>query len=363
MSRTLSLYLGRQFLVAMLAVQGALLAVIFLIDVGELLRRSSGKPDATLGVVFDLALLHLPTVGAQVLPFAVLFGAIHALVRLTRAHELAVARAAGVSAWQFLAPGVIAALALGVLDVTVMNPIAALLLGEYERGVSRYLELRSSVLSVSSTGLWLREADAAGNHAVVHAASVDPLALRLNDVTVLHFRGEDEFIGRADAERAVLVDGAWVLEAAWVTGPARAGERVAELSVPTVLTPSHVRESLTSPDTVSFWQLPHFIAVLEATGLSSLGHRMQWHALLARPFLLVAMVLIAAAASLRLTRRGGVTPLVLAGVTIGFGFMLFSSVVEALGLGERLPIVLAAWTPASVMLMLGLALLMHLEDG
>ena len=363
MSRTLSLYLGRQFLVATLAAYGTLLAVILLIDTGELLRRAASRPDASFSIVFGLALLHLPTLGAQALPFAVLFGAIFALVRLTRGHELAVVRAAGVSVWQFLAPGVIAVLALGILDVTVMNPIAALLQIEHERGVGRYITQRPSLMQVSSTGLWLREADAAGDHSVMHAASVDPLALRLNTVTVLRFRGEDEFIGRIDAEHATLVEGAWIMAAAWVTGPSRIGERVAEMSVPTVLTASHLRESLTSPETVSFWQLPRFISVLEATGLSALGHRMQWHTLLARPFVLVAMLLIAAAASLRMTRRGGVTPLVFTGITIGFAFVLLSSVIEALGLGERLPVMLAAWTPASIMLMLGLAMLMHLEDG
>jgi lipopolysaccharide export system permease protein len=363
MSRTLSLYLARQFLVAVLAAYGVLLGVILLIDTGELLRRAANKPDASFGAIFGLALLHLPTLGAQALPFAVLFGAIFALVRLTRAHELAVVRAAGVSVWQFLAPGVIAVLALGVVDVTVLNPLAALMQTAHERGVGRYITQQPSIMQVSSTGLWLREADAAGDHSVVHAASVDPVALRLNDVTVLRFKGEDEFIARIDAEHATLVDGAWTFEDAWLTAPGRVGERVAALGVPTVLSPGHLRESLTSPDTVSFWQLPRFIAVLEATGLSALGHRMQWHSLLARPFVLVAMLLIAAAASLRLTRRGGVTSLVLAGITIGFAFILLSNVIEALGLGERLPVMLAAWTPASVMLMLGLAMLMHLEDG
>jgi lipopolysaccharide export system permease protein len=37
--------------------------------------------------------------------------------------------------------------------------------------------------------------------------------------------------------------------------------------------------------------------------------------------------------------------------------------VFALGLSGKLPLILAAWTPTTVCLMLGVATLLHLEDG
>jgi lipopolysaccharide export system permease protein len=40
-----------------------------------------------------------------------------------------------------------------------------------------------------------------------------------------------------------------------------------------------------------------------------------------------------------------------------------SDLVYALGLSTRVPIVLAAWAPAVVSSLLGVALLLHLEDG
>jgi lipopolysaccharide export system permease protein len=40
-----------------------------------------------------------------------------------------------------------------------------------------------------------------------------------------------------------------------------------------------------------------------------------------------------------------------------------SNIVFALGLSGEIPIVFSAWTPASVTLMLGIAVLLHLEDG
>ena len=114
---------------------------------------------------------------------------------------------------------------------------------------------------------------------------------------------------------------------------------------------------------MSFWVLPRFIETLENAGFSALKHRIHWHSLLAGPLMFCAMVLIAATFSLRLTRRGGTGLLVAGGLLAGFLLYFLTDVVLALGLSGSIPPILAAWTPASVTALLGLAMLFHLEDG
>ena len=75
------------------------------------------------------------------------------------------------------------------------------------------------------------------------------------------------------------------------------------------------------------------------------------------------MVLIAATFTLRHARRGGTTFVVATGVLAGFVFYLFSDLVLALGLSDSIPVTLAAWTPSGVTTLLGLAMLLHMEDG
>lgn len=363
LSSTLTAYIGRQFLLWVIAIFLAMTAVILLVDTVELLRRASSKPDATFGIVLGMSLLKLPHLIEQALGFAVLFGGMICFVRLTRYHELVVVRAAGVSVWQFLLPAVAAAFAIGIVKVAIFNPISAVLLTEYEIQANQYIRGRPSLLTVSSTGLWLRQADEAGDHAVIHAASVNPDDFSLRDVVIFQYRGDDQFVGRIDAATAHLRDGHWLLQDAWLTGPTKPGEKVSSINVPTKLTMKQIQDSFASPETITFWQLPRFIEVLDATGLSSVPHRLHWHALLADPFLLAAMVLIAATFSLRLTRRGGTVLLIFSGALSAFALYMLTSLIQALGLGGNLPVVLAAWTPAGVTSALGLAMLMHLEDG
>ena len=135
------------------------------------------------------------------------------------------------------------------------------------------------------------------------------------------------------------------------------------MRLPTTLTTSKIEESLASPDSMSFWELPGFIRLLESSGFSAQRHRLHFNVLLARPFLFCAMVLVAATFSLRMQRRGGAVLLLVSGVAAGFLLYFVSDIVFALGLSAKIPVLLAAWTPAGVSMIFGASMLLHLEDG
>src|SRR5271166_6190343 len=125
---TLSIYIARQFTGAVVGMLLALSGLVALFDFIELLRRSTSKPDATFGLVSEIAALRLPYVAMQVLPFAVLLGGMLCFWRLTRSSELIVARASGVSAWEFLTAPTLCAVLLGVVATTAITPLSAVML-------------------------------------------------------------------------------------------------------------------------------------------------------------------------------------------------------------------------------------------
>ena len=128
LSWTLSRYIGWQFFLAFIIAFGGLVTLVALVDFVEILRRASEREHVPFGIAIEMALLRIPYQGARLLPFGMLIGGMMALARLTRSSELIVARAAGVSVWQFLAPALALALFIGIASVTVFNPISAAML-------------------------------------------------------------------------------------------------------------------------------------------------------------------------------------------------------------------------------------------
>lgn len=362
-ARTLSLYIARQFFTWFCGVFGTMVSVTFLLDYIELLRRGGTRAQASWGTLLEMAALKLPHTAQDVMPFAILFGTMLAFWRLTRNNELVVARAAGVSVWQFLTPAVLGALLVGIFAVTLFNPIASAMESSYEKLDRRILRQAGDPMSLSNAGLWLRQSDTGGGQIVIHGERLAAPDLQLRNVGLFFLNRRADFSSRIEARTARLDSGFWIVEDGQRFRPNEAPEAVPELRLATSLTASKIEESLASPETMSFWELPGFIRLLEQSGFSAQRHRLHFNVLLARPFLFCAMVLVAASFSLRMQRRGGAAMLVVVGVGAGFLLYFLSDIVFALGLSAKIPVLLAAWTPAGVSMIFGTSMLLHLEDG
>ena len=198
---------------------------------------------------------------------------------------------------------------------------------------------------------------------------------RLWDVSIFQFDPGDGLYRRINARTAVLEHRAWRLNGVhlWDLGAIPApseepkaqtlAEQVDEMSIGTDLTVEHIQDSFAAPQTISFWDLPGFIGLLEESGFASNRHRMHWHGLLASPVVFIAMVLIGAAFSMRHARFGGMGIMALGCVMAGFGFFILSDIATALGASGTVPVIVAAWAPPISAILFALGLLLHLEDG
>ena len=361
-SGTLFGYVAKAFTLWFLALFGILVAVIALANTVEMLDRLSGKAQFGLSTVLELALLRVPQYSLEVLPFAILGAAMGLFWRLTRTHELVVTRAAGVSIWQLLMPTIAVAMVIGSIAATVINPLAATLVKRYFQREAEVLNEENSIISVFETGLWLRQVSN-GRVDVIHAEKISDDGTQLKRVMVLRYDDKDRLAERLDAQHATLEPGQWHLFDVWQSAPGKGTERHAEATLATQITRDRLTDNFAPPETIGFWQIPAYVEVLEVAGLPTERLKLQFHRLLAMPLLLSAMVVIAATFALRPPRRGGVTFVLVIGVVVGFVLYFLSNFVFALGLSGKLPLILAAWTPTTVCLMLGVATLLHLEDG
>ena len=362
---TLAIYLGRHFIVSFTSLLAVIAGLVLLFDTVELMRRSVSAAAMDFGTVFGMAILKLPHTAQATLPFVVMMAMMFVLFRLSRSHELVVIRSAGVSVWQFLAPPLVVTAAFGLFNLAIVDPLAASMYDSYQRMDESLIRGRNTTLKIGENGLWLRDA-AGGLGTVVYAASVfqDEGTLRLAKVSIFQTDAGEKFARRLEAAAGHLVEGAFRLERVWDIVPGQSSTFHETFTFPTSITKGKVEDSFAAPETMSLWTLPQFIRFSEQSGFSARPHKLYWYSLLASPWLLCAMVLVAAAFNLTgSVRLVGWTGRGIAGLGVGFVVYFFSRFLYALGLSATLPVVLAAWAPAAVAGMLGLAYLFHREDG
>ncbi len=358
---TLSRYFGLRFLSAVLAVFAGTLVLTAMIDFLELMRRSGDIRDISAFFIAKITLFRVPFITERVLPFAVLVGAMFCYLNLSRRLELVVARSAGISAWQFTAPAMLIALLIGAVMTTIYNPVSAILREQSTRLEADLFGFDSGFRNPTS-GFWLRQRNEEGQ-AVINAKSSRQQGIQLAGVSVFRFDGSGRFQDRIEARSATLEPGSWRLEGArfYVSGIAPKERELFRLK--TTLTPAQVGESFATPETVPFWSLSSYIDAAENAGLGASGYRLQYYQLLAQPFYLVAMVLLAAAVSLRFFPMGGVQKIVLGGLAAGFLLYVLAKITGDLSKAGMMAPMIAAALPAVAGGVTGIVALLYQEDG
>lgn len=353
---TLSRYFAGRFLTALFSVFAGIFLLVVMIDYIEQMRRTANL-DVSALLVAKASIYRVPQILERLMPFCILIGAMSCYLTLSRRLELVVARAAGISAWQFVTPALLCALIFGVFATTMFNPLSAAL---QERARQIDVEIFGQQ-SAARNGVWITQVTPEGQAIISAAAGASQE--QLNAVTIFRFNPDGTFKERIEAQRATLLDQRWRLDDArrYTVDDPPVIEKTTFLS--TNLSADQVRDSFATPETVSFWQLPEYIASTASSGLVSAGYKLQYQKLLARPFLLIAMVLLAAAVSLRFFRFGGVQKMVLSGIAAGFLLYVLSKVTEDLSKAELMHPITAAWLPVCVGGLVGFMALLYQEDG
>ncbi len=359
---TLWRYFATRFLVSILGLFAFAAVLIFIFDFLELVRRAADKEGFSVFTIAMVSLLRIPVLLEQVLPFATLFGAIMAFVTLSRSLELVIARASGMSIWQFAAPAMIVALVIGTLAVVAYNPLAVALKDHSDRLSVEIFGSSEKVLLQTSSNAWLRQ-DGRDGETILRASQSTDQGLHLYGVTIFAFDRNGVFRERVEANEAILGDGTWDMRNVVVYTADDEPRHYESYLVSTYLGPLEVRQSIASPDSVSFWDLPRLIELAQRAGLPAYRYSLQYETLFARPLLLAAMVLIAAAVSLRVSRFGGLGKMILGGITAGFVLYVLTELTKDLGGAGIISPVVAAWSPGIVATLMGFTILLHQEDG
>lgn len=359
-------YFAWRFFRSFIGVFAVFVTIMVFLDLVEQLRRYSST-DATFGEILNLTMLNVPQGIYQIMPLIMILAAISLFLGLARSSEMVVTRAAGRSAMRALASPLLVALAIGVGTVAIMNPIVAATSRQYEaRGNA--LRGESNVLTLGSTGLWLRQGNAEGQ-TVIHAQSSNLDGTVLSQVTFLTFTPDVGPTMRIEADSARLVSGAWVVTNAksWPLAGDNTAEAVAtlhpSLNIPSTLTADQIRDSFGTPSSIPIWELPRFITRLRAAGFSAQRHEVWLQMELALPLFLVSMVMIAASFTLRHQRGGRTGLMVLFAILLSFGIYFLRNFAQILGENGQLPAMLAAWAPPFAAIGLSLGFLLHQEDG
>ncbi len=362
--KTARRYIASEIYRSTIAVTLVLVGLFMFFDMIENLDNLNER--FTFGSLLLLQLMQIPTRLYDLLPIALLIGAIIALAGLAQRNELVVLRVSGISSRRLLGM-----LWMGTIPIMVF----ALLLSE---GVTPYAESKTGQLNLQllgkssgarmNSGYWFREPTDNGALRVINISRISS-EREVENIRIYNFDAEGKFKELIHARRglfqhqelqltqAKLIRTDFDLETALMDPtapltPLSTQTMLDSYTISTSLTQARLLASELQPDRMSIMGLLDYIQYLEDNHLQSNRQVVALWRKGVYPFTLLVMITLAAPISFMQTRKGGAGLKVFGGILIGVVFFMINQLALNLGMLNNLPPWLTALAPNTIALVI-----------
>ncbi|MEM6267048.1 MAG: LPS export ABC transporter permease LptG [Pseudomonadota bacterium] len=358
-SRTLTLYLGKMFIVRILAVLIMLVLVLMALDLlsrtGDILTpEGNGQAE-----ILKYVSLRVPQLVSRFLPYSVLLATLITLVTLNQNSEVVAMKAAGLSAHQVLSPLLLTAAIVAVASFAFN-----------ERIVTR----ANSTLKAWEAVDYGAIPESSGVRANVYLTDGD------NILTASSLIGSGEEIELDNVTWYARAPGGIIREQIRATGATYAApgwqlinpvrfdvasaqtEQLETIVVGKSLTPERIDLQSVDPDAQSFFELSSTIEAFEALGRRTSEMRAKWWHRIAGPLSALLMPLLGSIAAFGLARSGQLFFRAIIGMALGFAYFVVDNAALAMGSFGGYPPFLAAWAPFLLFLLVGETVLIRTEE-
>jgi len=358
-SRTLTFYLARLFIVRIL---GVLVMLVLILQSLQLLSESGdilAVPGNGQAELWRYVSLNVPALFAKYLPYSVLLATLLTFAPLNQNSEIIAMRAGGLSAHQILAPMLLTALAVSLVNLVFNETVVAPATGTLKTWTAnkyRPVPLDSGVRS----NVYVPD----GND-IVAAASVtgSGKTIVMTGVTWYQRDGAGMVTEQLRSPRATYAAPGWRLES-----PVRFDvATTVQTAVPSQVvargvTPAQLALTKVDPDGQNIAQLSRSIQAVKASGRRTSELEAKWWHKLSGPFSAVLMPLLGSVAAFGLARSGNLLIRAVAGMALGFTYFVVDNAALAMGnFGGYSPLI-AAWAPFVLFFLVGETVLVRTEE-
>ena len=323
----------------------AFLSLFFFFDfVAEIGKANDKGYSAAYAAIY--CLLFVPGHLYDLVPIAVLIGAIYTLASLAQSSEFTILRTGGLSPWRALTM----LAGLGVAFAALTFALGDFLAPVSETQAAAFKAAFRGGFKLDRAGAWLKDKrmTPAGERSYsVNVASATAGGV-LHGVRIFEFDGDGRLVSRIAAESGkVGADAAWTLSEAsrteWSSTTADGQPLVRETKQPSLVWQSTLGADVVAAAvlplaTMSTLDLFRYIRHLGENGQASQRHEIQFWKRALYPFACVVMMALALPFAYLHARAGGVSLKVFGGIMLGISFVLLNNVAGHIGL-------LSHWTP------------------
>ncbi len=348
--KTMFFYILKKNLHAFMVVAVGMSVLLAFLDI---MSTASRLPHLKFPQLLEMEILNFASLFLAVLPYIVMFAFMYGFFNMNREKQTTIQFSIGLSPLQILIPSIIIAFILGIIYTSVLTPVASITHNQYKQRWNMYSDTTNTAeITITRSNLWLREKIADG-YRIIHSPLITNVPITLYQAQILEMDNRQNIQRAYRVDKISLQDAGFLLHNGTVQTRDSTSRPIANLIIPTTVNNDLIKNIITKPVEMSFWQLSPHIQSLATGGLNAKEYIFTYHKLLSMPFMFIALVLFAAYFTMRPYTRIVPAKLIGIGTITAFLLFFFLNLTQAMVFLTPLPPYVLGWLPTVIVLLLG----------
>lgn len=360
-------YIAKRFTISFVQITLAFALLIFFINLMEALDKVKYS-EAPFYAAIYMAFLNIPDFLNDITPSLIIISAIATFVNLSIKSEITIMRISGFSLWHILQPIMITAFLIGIFWVVIFGSLSAAMTKQFNHIEGKYIKKEIREVVEPKNGIWIRQENInqKGEEIIIQAKKVYNKNLELDNATLWFFNKDNEFYKKINAKKMTLHKGFWEIDDLILNDFKQLNLRLEKLTLPTNLEQEFVHQRIVNDfqnvKLFTIFQLPPLINKLKKSGFNANKFIVHLHSLISKPFLFMAITLIACFFGLNHIRNQNVAIMTFFGIIVGLVFYIISSILIAFGSSGLIPIFASTWLIVLICFAIGTLLIYQKEN-
>ena len=179
---------------------------------------------------------------------------------------------------------------------------------------------------------------------------------KLNNVTIYNLDQNFNFIKRYDIKNVLINEKEWILKNTKILindANLTSNKEIKNLKLTSSIDISSLKSFFLNVDTISFWEILKTIKKLNSRGYGGEELKAKLHKYLSLPLYLFGTILVSTMFTIGMKKQYNTFMYLFFGIIVGFLIYFLNDLSVAIGLSNKLPLIISVWSPIMLIIILG----------
>ena len=301
--------------------------------------------DVSIFLPLLLTSVFVPSMMIKLLPFIIFISSMIFIIKIRNNKDLLTLKVYGYSNIKIFFILALTSFAVGWFILLASTPITSAMVKYYEKTKSLYAKDIDHLVTFNKNGLWIKESLTNGDRIITASKQND---IELTDVTIFHLDQNYKLEEKIFSKSADISENLWKLNEVIISTPKEGlieTEIQSSYQIVSIYDYEKINSLFKNFDTMSFLELVLNYEKLLDSGYNKRFLNQSLHSMLSLPFFLFLMTAIASILTMNTLKKSDNLKFITIGLIVSVVIYYFKDLSLALGITDRVPLILAIWSP------------------